>query len=142
MKAYLTREDDRFIPLRDRIKLARKARADIFVSVHADSIRNRDVSGSSVYVLSDKGASSEAARWLASQSIGLLSFREQTAELVMPLHRLGIRTLGAVDRLGRDAMADRFGRAGVLAHALAGGWDTSLAPRSVPERLLVGGGRS
>ncbi len=77
----------------------------------------------------------EAARWLASQSICLLSFREQTAELVMPLHRLGIRTLGAIGRLGRDAMADRFGKAGVLAHALTGGWDTPLAPRSVPERL-------
>lgn len=67
MKAYLTRDDDRFIPLRERINLARKARADIFVSVHADSIRNRDVSGSSVYVLADRGASSEAARWLAEQ---------------------------------------------------------------------------
>jgi len=67
MRAYLTRSDDRFIPLRDRIKLARGARADLFVSIHADSIRNRDVSGSSVYVLSDKGASSEAARWLAEQ---------------------------------------------------------------------------
>jgi len=67
MKAYLTRDDDRFIPLRERMNLARKARADIFVSVHADSIRNRDVSGSSVYVLADRGASSEAARWLAEQ---------------------------------------------------------------------------
>ena len=67
MKAYLTRDDDRFIPLRERMSLARKARADIFVSVHADSIRNRDVSGSSVYVLADRGASSEAARWLAEQ---------------------------------------------------------------------------
>lgn len=77
----------------------------------------------------------EAARWLSSQSAQLLGLREQTAELAMPLHRLGIRTLGAIRRLGRDAMADRFGRAGVLAHALAGGWDTPLAPRSVPERL-------
>jgi N-acetylmuramoyl-L-alanine amidase len=65
MHAVLTRSDDRFIVLRDRINLARAARADLFVSVHADSIRNRDVSGSSVYVLSDRGASSEAARWLA-----------------------------------------------------------------------------
>ena len=65
MRAYLTRNDDRFILLRDRINLARAARADVFVSVHADSIRNRDVSGSSVYVLSDRGASSEAALWLA-----------------------------------------------------------------------------
>lgn len=67
MKAFLTRTDDRFIPLRERINLARKARADIFVSVHADAIRNRDVSGSSVYVLAERGASSEAARWLAEQ---------------------------------------------------------------------------
>lgn len=65
MRATLTRNDDRFIVLRDRINKARAARADLFVSVHADSIRNRDVSGSSVYVLSDRGASSEAARWLA-----------------------------------------------------------------------------
>ena len=65
MHAVLTRSDDRFIALRDRINLARAARADLFVSVHADSIRNRDVSGSSVYVLSERGASSEAARWLA-----------------------------------------------------------------------------
>ena len=67
MKAVLTRDADRFIPLRERIGIARKARADIFVSIHADAIRNRDVSGSSVYVLADRGASSEAARWLAEQ---------------------------------------------------------------------------
>lgn len=77
----------------------------------------------------------EATCWLSSHSVQLLGFREQTAELAMPLHRLGIRTLGAIRRLGRDAMADRFGRAGVLAHALAGGWDTPLVPRSIPERL-------
>ncbi len=77
----------------------------------------------------------EAARWLSSQPAELLRLREQTADLVLPLHRLGIRTLGAIRRLGRDGMADRFGRAGVLAHDLAGGWDTPLSPRSVPERL-------
>jgi N-acetylmuramoyl-L-alanine amidase len=65
MSAVLTRNDDRFIALRDRINKARSARADVFVSVHADAIRNRTVAGSSVYVLSDRGASSEAARWLA-----------------------------------------------------------------------------
>jgi N-acetylmuramoyl-L-alanine amidase len=65
MKAYLTRDSDRFLVLRDRIDRARAARADLFVSVHADSIGNRAVSGSSVYVLSERGASSEAARWLA-----------------------------------------------------------------------------
>jgi N-acetylmuramoyl-L-alanine amidase len=65
MKAYLTRNDDRRIELRDRIALARKARADIFVSVHADANKKSNVTGSSVYVLSEKGASSEAANLLA-----------------------------------------------------------------------------
>lgn len=77
----------------------------------------------------------EAARWLSSQPMELLRLREQTSELVMPLHRLGIRTLGAIKRLGRDAMADRFGRVGVLAYALSGGWDTPLVPREVPEHV-------
>jgi len=67
MRAVLTRDADKFIALRERIDIARRARADIFVSVHADAIKNRQVTGSSVYVLSDRGASSEAARWLAEQ---------------------------------------------------------------------------
>ena len=66
-KAYLTRDSDRFLVLRDRIDKAREARADLFVSVHADSIANPDVAGSSVYVLSERGASNEAARWLAER---------------------------------------------------------------------------
>jgi protein ImuB len=77
----------------------------------------------------------EARRWLAAQPVELLRFREQTAELVLPLHRLGVRTLGGLRRLGRDALADRFGEAGVLAHRLADGWDTPLLPCSAPERL-------
>lgn len=65
MKAVLTRDGDYFISLRERNTRARRAKADLFVSIHADAIANRDVSGSSVYVLSERGASSEAARWLA-----------------------------------------------------------------------------
>ncbi|HWL61279.1 MAG TPA: N-acetylmuramoyl-L-alanine amidase [Steroidobacteraceae bacterium] len=67
MRAYLTRNDDRRIPLPERTRLARVAGADIFISVHADSVPRSEVTGSSVYVLSEKGASSEAARWLADQ---------------------------------------------------------------------------
>lgn len=67
MRAYLTRDDDYFVVLRDRMLRARNAKADIFVSVHADSIRDRTVTGASVYVLSEHGASSEAARWLAER---------------------------------------------------------------------------
>jgi N-acetylmuramoyl-L-alanine amidase len=67
MKAVLTRDGDYFITLQERSKRARHAKADLFVSIHADAIANPDVSGSSVYVLSDRGASSEAARWLAER---------------------------------------------------------------------------
>jgi N-acetylmuramoyl-L-alanine amidase len=74
MKAVLTRDGDYFISLRERNSRARRAKADLFVSIHADSIANPDVSGSSVYVLSDRGASSEAARWLAE--------RENAADLM------------------------------------------------------------
>lgn len=67
MRAVLIRDGDYFIPLRKRIEKARQHRADMFVSVHADAYRNPNVAGSSVYVLSQRGASNEAARWLADQ---------------------------------------------------------------------------
>ncbi len=65
MRAVLVREGDYFITLGARTRKARQLGADMFVSIHADSVANREVSGSSVYVLSLRGASDEAARWLA-----------------------------------------------------------------------------
>jgi N-acetylmuramoyl-L-alanine amidase len=67
MRAVLTRNGDYFVPLRDRMRRARAQQADLFVSIHADSIRDRSVDGSSVYILSQRGATSEAARWLAER---------------------------------------------------------------------------
>jgi N-acetylmuramoyl-L-alanine amidase len=67
MKAHLTRDTDVFIPLNRRAVLARGAKADIFVSIHADAAENRDATGSSVYVMSTRGASSQRARWLADK---------------------------------------------------------------------------
>lgn len=67
MKAYLTRDADFFIPLDQRYKKARAAKADVFVSIHADAFTNPQANGSSVFVLSQRGASSQAARWLANQ---------------------------------------------------------------------------
>ncbi|HEV2270438.1 MAG TPA: N-acetylmuramoyl-L-alanine amidase [Steroidobacteraceae bacterium] len=67
MRAILTRNSDIFIPLRDRMAIARRAKADLFVSIHADCITDRQISGASVYILSVRGASSEAARWLAER---------------------------------------------------------------------------
>ncbi len=66
-KAILTRDGDRFVPLRNRVKKAREAEADIFVSLHADSFHKSHVKGASVYALSLNGASSEAARWIAKK---------------------------------------------------------------------------
>jgi N-acetylmuramoyl-L-alanine amidase len=67
MKAVLTRNGDYFVPLRDRMRRARAQSADLFVSIHADSIRDRRVDGSSVYILSQRGATDEASRWLAER---------------------------------------------------------------------------
>ena len=67
MKAILTRDSDRRIDLRERFERARHAGADLFVSIHADSIRDRSITGASVYTLSTHGASSEAAKRLADR---------------------------------------------------------------------------
>jgi N-acetylmuramoyl-L-alanine amidase len=67
VRAMLTRDADVFVPLRERAARARSAGADLFVSIHADAVRDRDVEGASVYVLSDRGASSEGARLLADR---------------------------------------------------------------------------
>lgn len=74
LKAYLTREHDVFIPLNKRAALARAAKADMFISIHADAAENRGADGSSVYVLSLRGASSQRARWLAD--------KENSADLI------------------------------------------------------------
>lgn len=67
LKAFLTRDRDEFIPLPQRARRARAAKADMFISIHADAAENRSADGSSVYVLSLKGASSQRARWLADK---------------------------------------------------------------------------
>ena len=67
MRAVLTRNNDIFIPLRERMVIARRAKADLFVSIHADCVADRQIAGASVYILSLRGASSEAARWLAER---------------------------------------------------------------------------
>lgn len=65
MRAVLTRKGDYFVPLQERVRLARKAKANLMISVHADSVRDKRVSGASVYMLSEKGASDHMAAMLA-----------------------------------------------------------------------------
>ncbi len=67
MRAVLTRDGDYFVNLRRRMEIARRHGADLFISLHADAFSDPRVHGSSVYILSRNGASSEAARWLAEQ---------------------------------------------------------------------------
>jgi N-acetylmuramoyl-L-alanine amidase len=74
MKAVLVRQGDYFIDLKKRMKIARKAKADLFVSIHADAYDNPSVKGASVFTLSNKGATTEMARWLANH--------ENSADLV------------------------------------------------------------
>lgn len=116
MRAFLTRDGDRRIPLQERIDLARRNHADMFISVHADSIANRQVSGSSVYVLNEHGASSEAARWLADNenkvdgnSASLKGIDESVASVLVDLSQTfsitssmeaAQRVLAHLDRVG------------------------------------------
>ena len=66
-KAVLTRDGDYFVPLRDRVDKARKLKADLFISIHADAFTNPAARGSSVFALSEKGATSASARFLAKK---------------------------------------------------------------------------
>lgn len=71
MKSFLVRDGDYFIPLKDRYRKAREAKADLFVSIHADACPGAcEARGASVWVLSPRGATSEAARWLAAKENG------------------------------------------------------------------------
>jgi N-acetylmuramoyl-L-alanine amidase len=74
MRAYLTRDADFFVPLHIRVQKARKVQADLFISIHADAFFTDRPQGASVFALSDKGASSSAARWMAD--------KENSADLV------------------------------------------------------------
>lgn len=67
MRAYMTREGDYFVPLDKRIEKAHRVSADLFISIHADAANRSSAQGASVYVLSPRGATSAAARWLAEQ---------------------------------------------------------------------------
>ncbi len=74
MRAMLTRDADFFVPLQDRVRKARRVQADLFVSIHADAFMTPTARGASVFALSQNGASSSAARWMAS--------KENAADLV------------------------------------------------------------
>ena len=111
MKPVLIRNGDYYIGLRRRMDIARAHRADLFVSIHADSFRDARVRGSAVYVLSRNGASSEAARWLAEQEnasdlaggISLDDKDELLASVLLDLSQTA--TMSASTELGSKVLA-------------------------------------
>lgn len=94
-KVFMTRDGDYFVGLNKRIQLARKYKADLFVSIHADAYYNSSASGASVFVLSEKGASSSNAKWLANKEnrsdlIGGLSIKDKNkyvAKVLLDMQR-------------------------------------------------------
>ncbi len=93
VRVLLTRDGDYFVPLATRVEKARAVKADLFVSIHADAFERRSARGASVYVLSEKGASSAAARWIANKenqadSVGGVSINHRNREVASMLMAL------------------------------------------------------
>jgi N-acetylmuramoyl-L-alanine amidase len=118
MRAFLTRDADFFVPLHVRVQKARRVQADLFVSIHADAFFTPTARGASVFALSQTGASSTAARWMADKEnradlIGGVNVRTQDANVASVLLdmsttaqikdslRLGGAMLGEIGQVGR-----------------------------------------
>ncbi|RYZ00421.1 MAG: N-acetylmuramoyl-L-alanine amidase [Comamonadaceae bacterium] len=118
MRAFLTRDADFFVPLHVRVQKARRVQADLFVSIHADAFITPTARGASVFALSQSGASSTAARWLADKEnradlVGGVNIKTQDAHVARALldmsttaqindsMRLGGAMLGEIGNVGR-----------------------------------------
>lgn len=124
IRVMLTRDADYFVPLHTRVQKARKVQADLFVSIHADAFVQPTANGSSVFVLSEKGASSAAARWLANKEnaadlIGGTNVKNHDTQLAsvlldlsttaqindsMKLGNAVLREIGGINRLHKGAV--------------------------------------
>jgi len=128
MRAILTRTDDYYVSLRQRVTFAMTRRADVFLSVHADAAQRKTAQGASVYILSTDGASSEMGKWLAQREnaadlAGGVDIGQQDPVLQRTLldmgldwkiresHELGRSLLGALNEVG-ELHSREVGRAG------------------------------
>lgn len=118
MRVVMTRNGDYFVPLHKRVEKARQAQADLFISIHADAFIEPRANGSSVFVLSEKGASSTSAKWLAKRAndadliggVNIKSQNRQVASVLLDLSttaqikdslRLGSAVLGEIGGINR-----------------------------------------
>lgn len=119
MRAFLTRDADYFVPLADRVRKARRVQADLFVSIHADAFMTPAARGASVFALSEHGATSTTARWIAKKEnaadvVGGINVKASkdvhvmrtlldmsTAAQIKDSLRIGGEVLGQLDRVGR-----------------------------------------
>ncbi len=118
MRAYLTRDNDYFVPLHVRVQKARRVKADLFISIHADAWIKPSARGSSVFALSQNGATSSAARWMAKREndadliggVNLGSHDKQIAKVLLDLStaaqindsmRVGGRILSEIGKISR-----------------------------------------
>jgi N-acetylmuramoyl-L-alanine amidase len=118
MRAFMTRDADFFVPLHVRVQKARRVQADLMVSIHADAFITPSANGASVFALSQSGASSSAARWLANKEnradlVGGVNVRVQDAQVQHALIdmsttaqindslKLGTALLGEIGNVGR-----------------------------------------
>ena len=118
MRAYLTRDADFFVPLHVRVQKARRVQADLFVSIHADAFFTARPQGASVFALSEKGASSSAARWIADKEnsadlVGGINVKAKDAQVQQALldmstaaqirdsMKLGTAMLGEIGNVGK-----------------------------------------
>ncbi len=118
MRVMLTRDADFFVPLQERVRKARRVQADLFVSIHADAFFKPEARGASVFALSERGASSSAARWMADREnaadmVGGLNVKSRHADVMRTLLdmsttaqikdslKLGGEVLGQIGRVGK-----------------------------------------
>lgn len=119
MRAMLTRDGDYFVPLAERVRKARRVQADLFVSIHADAFMRREARGASVFALSESGATSTAARWMAdkenaSDVVGGVNIATRDAQVLRTL--LDMSTTAQIKdslKVGREVLT-HIGRVGRL----------------------------
>jgi N-acetylmuramoyl-L-alanine amidase len=142
MRVMLTRDGDYFVPLGTRVEKARKVQADLFVSLHADAFVEPSARGSSVFVLSEKGASSTAARWLANKenladSIGGVNLGGHDKQLASVL--LDLSTTAQISdslKLGRAVLGEIGGIARLHKGAVEQAGFAVLKAPDIPSILI------